>query len=127
MCVHAIEPLCPYVLICNLFSTKKQTYRAKVGVNRLMVGALSRYLLSTILNDFSACQEERRRQLEVKLTIEEQLRLRREEEEGQERRRREEGQREMEERRKEAAKGIRRFNERVRIIVFVTWGCVLRM
>lgn len=84
-----------------------------------MVGALSRYLLSTNQNDLPVCQEERRRQLEVKLTIEEQLRLRREEEEEQERRKREEEQRDMEERRKEAAKGIKRFNERVRIIVFV--------
>ncbi|XP_060894821.1 coiled-coil domain-containing protein 112 isoform X1 [Labrus mixtus] len=57
-------------------------------------------------------KEERRRQLEVKLTIEEQLRLRREEEGEQERRRREEEQREMDERRKEATKGIKRFNER---------------
>ncbi|XP_037632644.1 coiled-coil domain-containing protein 112 isoform X1 [Sebastes umbrosus] len=57
-------------------------------------------------------KEERRRQLEVKLTVEEQLRLRREEEEEQGRRRREEEQREMDERRKEAAKGIKRFNER---------------
>uniref|UniRef100_A0A3Q3ERM8 Coiled-coil domain containing 112 n=1 Tax=Labrus bergylta TaxID=56723 RepID=A0A3Q3ERM8_9LABR len=57
--------------------------------------------------------EERRRQLEVKLTIEEQLRLRREDEQEQERRRREEEQREMDERRKAATKGIKRFNERV--------------
>ncbi|XP_070689926.1 coiled-coil domain-containing protein 112 [Pempheris klunzingeri] len=57
-------------------------------------------------------KEERRRHLEVKLGIEEQLRLRREEEEEQERRRREEKQREMDERRKEAAKGIKRFCER---------------
>uniref|UniRef100_UPI0037E8AABE coiled-coil domain-containing protein 112 n=1 Tax=Semicossyphus pulcher TaxID=241346 RepID=UPI0037E8AABE len=57
-------------------------------------------------------KEERRRQLEVKLTIEEQLRLRREEEEERERRRREEEQREMDERRREAAMGIKRFNER---------------
>ncbi|XP_035021861.2 coiled-coil domain-containing protein 112 [Hippoglossus stenolepis] len=57
-------------------------------------------------------KEERRRQLEVKLTVEEQLRLRREEEEEQGRRRREEEQREMDERRREAAKGIKRFNER---------------
>ncbi|KAI3372789.1 hypothetical protein L3Q82_023245 [Scortum barcoo] len=57
-------------------------------------------------------KEERRRQLEVKLTIEEQLRLRREEEEEQARNRREEEQREMDERRKKAAKGIKRFNER---------------
>lgn len=61
----------------------------------------------------SVHQEERRRQLEVKLTVEEQLRLRREEEEEQARRKREEEQREMDERRKEAAKGIKRFNERV--------------
>ncbi|XP_042344759.1 coiled-coil domain-containing protein 112 [Plectropomus leopardus] len=57
-------------------------------------------------------KEERRRQLEVKLTIEEQLRLKREEDEEQRRRRRQEEQREMEERRREAAKGIKRFNER---------------
>ncbi|XP_035496959.2 coiled-coil domain-containing protein 112-like [Scophthalmus maximus] len=57
-------------------------------------------------------KEERRRQLEVKLTIEEQLRLRREEEEEHGRRRREEEQREMDERRREATKGIKRFNER---------------
>ncbi|XP_029019320.1 coiled-coil domain-containing protein 112 isoform X2 [Betta splendens] len=57
-------------------------------------------------------KEERRRQLEVKLTIEEQLRLKREEDEEQKRKRMEEEQREMEERRREAAKGIRRFNER---------------
>ncbi|KAM9360675.1 coiled-coil domain-containing protein 112 [Symphorus nematophorus] len=57
-------------------------------------------------------KEERRRQLEVKLTIEEELRLKREQEEEKERRRREEEQREMEERGKEAAKGIKRFNER---------------
>lgn len=50
----------------------------------------------------------------MKLTIEEQLRLRREEEEEQGRRRREEEQREMDERRREATKGIKRFNERVR-------------
>ncbi|XP_029999471.1 coiled-coil domain-containing protein 112 [Sphaeramia orbicularis] len=57
-------------------------------------------------------KEERRRQLEVKLIIEEQLRLKREEEEEEQRRRREEELREMEERRKEATKGIKRFNER---------------
>ncbi|XP_034547904.1 coiled-coil domain-containing protein 112 [Notolabrus celidotus] len=57
-------------------------------------------------------KEERRRQLEVKLSIEEQLRLKREEEEEQERRRREAEQREIDERRREAAKGIKRFNER---------------
>ncbi|XP_054467771.1 coiled-coil domain-containing protein 112 [Anoplopoma fimbria] len=57
-------------------------------------------------------KEERRRQLEVKLTIEEQLRLRREEEEEQRRRGKEEEQREMDERRREAAKVIKRFNER---------------
>ncbi|XP_029295855.1 coiled-coil domain-containing protein 112 [Cottoperca gobio] len=51
-------------------------------------------------------------QLEVKLTIEEQLRLRREEEEEQGRRWKEEERREMDERRREAAKGIKRFNER---------------
>uniref|UniRef100_A0A8C9XW43 Coiled-coil domain containing 112 n=1 Tax=Sander lucioperca TaxID=283035 RepID=A0A8C9XW43_SANLU len=58
--------------------------------------------------------EERRRQLEVKLTVEEQLRLKREEEEEQGRRRRAEEQREMDERRREAVKGIKRFTERVR-------------
>ncbi|XP_067468154.1 coiled-coil domain-containing protein 112 isoform X1 [Thunnus thynnus] len=57
-------------------------------------------------------KEERRRQLEVKLTIEEQLRLKREEEEEQTRMRREEEQREVDERRREAAKGIKRFSER---------------
>ncbi|XP_035514998.1 coiled-coil domain-containing protein 112 isoform X2 [Morone saxatilis] len=57
-------------------------------------------------------KEERRRQLEVKLTIEEQLRLRREQEEQERRRSIEDEEREMEERRKEAAKGIKRFNER---------------
>lgn len=97
-----------------------------------MVGALSGYLPLPI-KMISVYQEERRRQLEVKLTIEEQLRLRREEEEEQERKRREEEQREMERRRKEAAKGIKRFNERVRIVeitekhktsmAFVMWGC----
>lgn len=56
--------------------------------------------------------EERRRQLEVKLTIEEQLRLRREEEEEQQRRGKVEDQRELDERRREAAKVIKRFNER---------------
>lgn len=49
----------------------------------------------------------------MKLTIEEQLRLRREEEEEQEKRRREEELREMEERKKEATKSIKYFNERV--------------
>ncbi len=49
----------------------------------------------------------------MKLTIEEQLRQRREQEQEEVRRRKEEEQREMEERRKEAAKGIKRFNERV--------------
>lgn len=77
-----------------------------------MVSALNKYLPSPI-KMISVYQEARRRQLEVKLTIEEQLRLRREEEEEQGRRRREEEQREMDERRKEAAKGIKRFNERV--------------
>lgn len=62
----------------------------------------------------SVYQEERRRQLEVKLAVEEQLRLKREEEEEQGRRRREEEQREMDERRREAVKGIKRFTERVR-------------
>ncbi|XP_047448383.1 coiled-coil domain-containing protein 112 [Mugil cephalus] len=57
-------------------------------------------------------KEERRRQLEVKLTIEEQLRLKREKEEEEERRRREEEQREVEERRREATRGIKRLNER---------------
>uniref|UniRef100_A0A3B4FVA5 Coiled-coil domain containing 112 n=1 Tax=Pundamilia nyererei TaxID=303518 RepID=A0A3B4FVA5_9CICH len=61
--------------------------------------------------------EERRRQLEVKLTVEEQLRLRRVEEEEQERRRRAEEEREREERRKEATKSIRRFNERIKLRV----------
>lgn len=60
-------------------------------------------------------QEERRRQLEVKSTIEERLRLRREEEEEQKKRTREEEKKEMEERRRSAAKGIKYFNERVRI------------
>lgn len=60
-------------------------------------------------------QEERRRQLEVKLIVEEQLRLRSEQEEEERRKRTEEEQREMEERRKEAAQGIKRFNERVQI------------
>lgn len=77
-----------------------------------MVGALDKYL-SLPIKMTSGYQEERRRQLEVKLTIEEQLRLRREEEEEQRRKRREEEQRVMDERRKEAAKGIKRFNERV--------------
>lgn len=49
----------------------------------------------------------------MKLTVEEQLRLRRVEEEEQEKRRRAEEEREREERRKEATKSIRRFNERV--------------
>ncbi|KAF7668115.1 hypothetical protein LDENG_00029210 [Lucifuga dentata] len=57
-------------------------------------------------------KEERRRQLEVKLTVEEQLRLRTEEKEEEERRRRDEEQREMDERRREAAKGIKRFQDR---------------
>lgn len=61
----------------------------------------------------SVHQEERRRQLEVKLTVEEQLRLRREQEEEEGRRKREEEQREMEERRKEATQAIRHFKERV--------------
>ncbi|XP_068461418.1 coiled-coil domain-containing protein 112 isoform X2 [Clinocottus analis] len=56
--------------------------------------------------------EERRRQLEVKLTIEEQLRLKREEEEEHQRREKEEAQRERDERRREATKVIKRFNER---------------
>lgn len=58
-------------------------------------------------------KEERRRQLEVKLIIEEQLRLRRAEEKEQEKGRREEELREMEEKKREAAKSIKRFNERV--------------
>lgn len=58
-------------------------------------------------------QEEQRRHLEVKLVIEEQLRLKRDEQEEQERKKRETEQREMDERRREAANGIRRFNERV--------------
>ncbi|CAJ1068957.1 coiled-coil domain-containing protein 112 [Xyrichtys novacula] len=57
-------------------------------------------------------KEERRRQLEVKMAIEKQLLLRREEKKEEERRRKEEEQREMDERRKEAAKGIKYFNER---------------
>ncbi|XP_053181507.1 coiled-coil domain-containing protein 112 [Scomber japonicus] len=57
-------------------------------------------------------KEERRRQLEVKMTIEEQLRLKREEEEEQTRMRREEEQRELDERKREAVKGIKRFSER---------------
>ncbi|XP_019115428.2 coiled-coil domain-containing protein 112 isoform X2 [Larimichthys crocea] len=57
-------------------------------------------------------KEERRRQLEVKLIVEEQLRLRNEQEEEERMRRIEEEQREMEERRKEAAKGLKRFSER---------------
>ncbi|XP_029915148.1 coiled-coil domain-containing protein 112 isoform X2 [Myripristis murdjan] len=57
-------------------------------------------------------KEERRRQLEAKMAVEKQLRLRREDEEEQERRRREKEQREMEERRREAAVGIRCFQER---------------
>ncbi|KAL6114070.1 ccdc112 [Pungitius sinensis] len=56
--------------------------------------------------------EERCRQLEVKLTIEEQLRLRRAEEEEQQRRGKEEEQRGMDERSREAAKVIKRFSER---------------
>lgn len=79
-----------------------------------MVGSPNKYLPLPI-KMISVYQEERRRQLEVKLTVEEQLRLRREEEEEQGRRRREEEQREMDERRREAAKGIKRFNKRVRI------------
>ncbi len=79
-----------------------------------MVGALNRYL-SLPNKIISVYQEERRRQLEVKLTVEEQLRLRREEEEELGRRKREEEQRELDERRREAAEGIKRFNERVRI------------
>uniref|UniRef100_A0A3B4YWA7 Coiled-coil domain containing 112 n=1 Tax=Seriola lalandi dorsalis TaxID=1841481 RepID=A0A3B4YWA7_SERLL len=71
-------------------------------------------ILTLPIKMISVYQEERRRQLEVKLTIEEQLRLRREEEEEQGKRRREEEQREMDERRREAAKGIKHFNERVR-------------
>lgn len=77
-----------------------------------MVGALTKYLPVPI-KMISVYQEERRRQLEVKLTLEEQLRLRKEEEEEQERRRREEEQREANERRREAARGIKRLNERV--------------
>lgn len=51
--------------------------------------------------------------MEVKLSIEEQLRLKKEEEEEQWRRKREKEQREMDERRREATIGIQRFNERV--------------
>uniref|UniRef100_A0A668APD8 Coiled-coil domain containing 112 n=1 Tax=Myripristis murdjan TaxID=586833 RepID=A0A668APD8_9TELE len=65
------------------------------------------------LKFISVNQEERRRQLEAKMAVEKQLRLRREDEEEQERRRREKEQREMEERRREAAVGIRCFQERV--------------
>ncbi|KAM9857784.1 uncharacterized protein ccdc112 isoform 2-T2 [Aulostomus maculatus] len=57
-------------------------------------------------------KEERRRQLIVKLSVEEQLRLKREEEEEWKRGRREEEEREMDERRKRAAKGIKRLSER---------------
>ncbi|XP_076010365.1 coiled-coil domain-containing protein 112 [Genypterus blacodes] len=57
-------------------------------------------------------KNERQRQLEVKLTVEEQLRLKREEEEEQERRKRDDEQREMDKKRKESAKGIKRFLER---------------
>ncbi|XP_037536928.1 coiled-coil domain-containing protein 112 [Nematolebias whitei] len=57
-------------------------------------------------------KEERCRQLEVKLVLEEHLRLKKEEEEEQERKRREEEQREMEERQREAAKIIKCFSER---------------
>ncbi|KAG7489708.1 hypothetical protein JOB18_018327 [Solea senegalensis] len=57
-------------------------------------------------------KEERRRQLEVKLIIEEELHKKREEDEEQEQWRREEELREMNERRREATKGIKRFNER---------------
>lgn len=70
-------------------------------------------MIITHKNDYF--QEDRRRQLEVKFTIEEQLRFRREEAEEQMRRKREVEQKEMEERRKVAAKGIKRFSERVRI------------
>lgn len=82
-----------------------------------------RYIAVNMAGAFCCCcaikrmlglfQEERRRQLEVKLTIEEQLRLRREEEEEQQRRGKVEDQRELDERRREAAKVIKRFNERV--------------
>lgn len=64
----------------------------------------------------------------MKLVIEEQLRLKREEEEEQERKKKEEEQREMDERRREAAKGIRSFNERVqswRIIKSSETSCLL--
>ncbi|KAM3867468.1 coiled-coil domain-containing protein 112 [Diretmus argenteus] len=57
-------------------------------------------------------KEERRRQLEVKLTIEEQLQLKRREEEEQEKRRRNEEQREVEERRRQAAMGVKQFQKR---------------
>lgn len=58
-------------------------------------------------------QEECRRQVEVKLIIEQQLRLKREEEAEQESWRREEEQREMDKRRREATKGIKLLTERV--------------
>uniref|UniRef100_A0A8C2WHC3 Coiled-coil domain containing 112 n=1 Tax=Cyclopterus lumpus TaxID=8103 RepID=A0A8C2WHC3_CYCLU len=90
------------VLICvslNVFSVEKRFKHIDVN----MVCAL-------FLGGF---QEERRRQLEVKLTIEEQLRLRRAEEEEQQRGEKEEEQRELDERRREGAKVIKRFNERV--------------
>uniref|UniRef100_A0A3P8V8R8 Coiled-coil domain-containing protein 112 n=1 Tax=Cynoglossus semilaevis TaxID=244447 RepID=A0A3P8V8R8_CYNSE len=57
-------------------------------------------------------QEECRRQVEVKLIIEQQLRLKREEEAEQESWRREEEQREMDKRRREATKGIKLLTER---------------
>lgn len=61
------------------------------------------------------CQEERSRQLGVKFTIEERRRFKRKEEEEQSRKTTEEEKKEMEERRRAAAKGIKLFNERVRI------------
>lgn len=61
------------------------------------------------------CQEERRRQLEVNLTLEERRRLRKEQEEEQRQKMREEEKKEMEERRRVAARGIKRFKERVRV------------
>lgn len=61
----------------------------------------------------SVDQEERRRQLELKMALEEYLRLKRGKEEKQEKRKREKEQREWEEKRREATKVIKSFSERV--------------
>uniref|UniRef100_A0A8C6SVH4 Uncharacterized protein n=1 Tax=Neogobius melanostomus TaxID=47308 RepID=A0A8C6SVH4_9GOBI len=99
------------IISCNTFRPSKGGKpQSKWPRGRKVIYLLEQILVSIF---FILFQEERRRQLEVKLIIEEQLRLKREEEEEEQRRKREDEMRELEERRKEATKGIKKFNERV--------------